>query len=115
VLARGRNASSIVRKKRPVRRRAVPGRALYPEFLLEGTRLRSVKSGKALYPGSALSGKNIHCSYGLCPRDRGEIALKAGKRYIRGAFYLSSTVPTYGRLAINSCTMPDYNYRFVHV
>jgi len=36
--------------------------------------------------------KHIHCSYGLCPRDRGKRALKAGKRYIRGAFYLISIV-----------------------
>ena len=66
-------------KKGPVRRRAVPGRALYPEFSSEGTRLRSVISGKALNPGSVLSGESIHCSYGLCPRDRGKRALKAGK------------------------------------
>jgi len=29
----------------------VPGRALYPKFQSNGTRLRSVESGKALYPG----------------------------------------------------------------
>ena len=54
MLARGRNASCItviLRKKKPVRRRVVPGRALYPEYLSKGTRLRSVKSGKTLYPG----------------------------------------------------------------
>jgi len=58
-LHEGRNASSTVllRKKGPVRRRAVPGRALYPDFLSKMTRLRSVKSGKALYPGSAISGE----------------------------------------------------------
>ena len=77
-LHEGETRAVILRKKGPVRRRAVPGRALYPEFFSEGTRLRSVKSGKALYPGSALSGEKIQCSYGLCPRNRGEIALKAG-------------------------------------
>ena len=44
----------LLRKKGPVRRRAVPGRALYPECLSEGTRQRSVQSGKALHPGTAL-------------------------------------------------------------
>jgi len=81
-----------MRKKGPVRRRAVPDRALYAELLSEGTRLRSVNSRKASYAGSAVSGKNMNCSYGLCPRDRGERAFKAGKRYIRGASYPSSTV-----------------------
>jgi len=91
-LHEGETRAVFLRKKGPVRRRAVPGRALDPEFLSEGTRLRSIISGKALYPGSALFGKNIHCSYGVCPRDRGKRALKAGKRYIRGALYPSSTV-----------------------
>jgi len=49
-----------LRKKGPVRRRAVPGRALYPEFLPEGTELRSVKSGKALYRLSAMSTKKTY-------------------------------------------------------
>ena len=91
-LHEGEARAVSLRKKGPVRHRAVLGRALYPEFLSEGTRLRSAKSGKALYPGSAISGKNIYCSYGLCPRDGGKRALKAGKRYIRGALYPSSTV-----------------------
>jgi len=88
----GETRAVLLCKKGPVRRRTVPGRALYPEFLFEGTRLRGAKSGKALYPGSAVSGKIIHCSYGLCPRDRGKKTVKAGKRYIRGALYPSSTV-----------------------
>ena len=88
----GETRAVLLRMKQPGRRLAVPGRALYPEFLPEGTELRSVKSGKALYRGSAISGKNIHCSYGLCPRDLGKRALSAGKRYIRGALYPSSTV-----------------------
>jgi len=89
---RGRYGEVKNELKEPFRRRAAPGRALYPEFLPEGTRLRSAKSGKSLYPGSALSGKNIHCPDGLCPRDRGKSASKAAKRYIRGALYPSSTV-----------------------
>jgi len=91
-LREGETRAVLLRIKGPVRRRAVPGRALYPEIFSEGTRLRSVKSGKALYPGSAISGKDIHCSYGLCLRDLGKRALQAGKRYIRGALYPSSTV-----------------------
>jgi len=75
----------LLRRKGPVRRCALPGRALYPDFLSQGTGLRSVISGKALYPGSAMSGKNIHYALGLCPRDQVKRALKAGKRYIRRA------------------------------
>jgi len=58
-LHEGEMRAVLLSKKEPVRRRAVPGRAFYPEFLSDGTRLRSVKSGRALYPGSATT--EFHC------------------------------------------------------
>jgi len=58
--------------KGPVRRRAVPGRALHPEFLPEGTRLRSVKSGKSLYPGSAFKGKTYIACMGFAQGTEGK-------------------------------------------
>jgi len=92
----GETRAVLLRKKGLVRRCSVPVRAFHAEFLSEGTRQRSFKSGRALYPGSAISGKNIRCSYGLCPRDPGKRALKAGKRYIRRALYPSSPhIPLY--------------------
>ena len=45
----------LLRKKGPVRRRSVPGRALYPDLLSERTRLRSFESGKTSYPGSVIN------------------------------------------------------------
>ena len=56
-LHEGETRAVLLREKGPVRRRTVPGRALYPEFLSEGTRLiGALKAGKrnirgALYPG----------------------------------------------------------------
>ena len=70
----------------------MPGRALYPEFLPEGTSLRSVKSGKALYPGSGLSRKTYIALVGFAQGTEEKRVLKTGKRYIRGALYPSYTV-----------------------
>ena len=83
-LHEGETRAVFLRKKGPVRRRALPGRALYPEFLSEETELRSVKSGKAFHRGSASSGKNMHCSSGLCPRDR-EQSVSGGKALYPGS------------------------------
>ena len=47
-LHEGETREVLLHKKGPVRRRAVPGRAIYREYLPEGTELRSVKSEKAL-------------------------------------------------------------------
>jgi len=68
-LHEGETQAVLLRKREPVGRRAVPGRALYPEFSSKGTRLRSVISGKALYPGAQYPGN------GLCPWDLGKRAL----------------------------------------
>jgi len=76
-LHEGETRAVLLRKTGPVCHCVVPGRSLYPDFLSERTRLRSVKSGKALNHGSAISRENIHCSNGLGPRDRGKRALKA--------------------------------------
>ena len=56
-LHEGATRAAYYVKNEPVCRQAVPGRPLHPEFLSEGTRLRSVKSGIALYPGSAICGR----------------------------------------------------------
>jgi len=69
---RGRHGEVKNEQKGPVRRRAVPGRALYPEFSSEGTRLRSVKNGKAIYPGSALSGKTCIALMGFAQGTKGK-------------------------------------------
>jgi len=79
-----------IRDQWPVRRRAVPGSALYPEFFSEGVRLRSVRGGRALYPGSALSGKNMHCSDGLCPKGLREKSVKGGKALYPGSVIFES-------------------------
>ena len=51
-LHEGETRAALLRKKGSVLRCAVPRRAFYPEFQSEGTRLRSVKSGKAFIRGA---------------------------------------------------------------
>jgi len=66
----------------------VPDRALYPDFLFKGTRLRSVKSGKSLYPGSAISGKKYIALMGFAQgKGLREKSVIGGK-----ALYLGSVI-----------------------
>jgi len=85
-----RETRAVLRKKGPVHRRAMPGRTgtLYPEFLSEGTRLKSVKSGKALYPGSAISGKKHTLLLRALPKGLTIKSVKGGKALYPGSVIL---------------------------
>ena len=63
----------ILRKKGPVRRRAVPGRALYPEFFSEGTRLRgALKAGTRYIRGALYPGKRYNALMGFAQGTEGK-------------------------------------------
>jgi len=62
----------------------VPGTALYPEFFSEGTRLRSVKSRKALYRGSAIREKHTLLLWAL-PKGLREKSVIGGKALYPGS------------------------------
>jgi len=62
----------------------VPGRASQPEFLSKKTRLRSVQSRKALYPGSAISGKKYIALMGFAKGPR-EKSVLGGKAFYPGS------------------------------
>jgi len=78
-LHEGETQAVLLRKKGPVRCRAVPCRALYPEFLSRGTRLRSVKSGKPLSGERNIREKNTLLLWTLPkgPREKSVIGGKA--------------------------------------
>ena len=78
-LHEGETRAVILRKKGPVRRHAVPGRALFPEFFSEGTRLRSVKSGKALLSGERYIREKHTMLLWVLPKEPRENSVKSGK------------------------------------
>ena len=91
-LREGKTQAELLRRKGLVRRRAVPCRALYPEFLSKGTRLRRVKSGKVFYPGSVISGKKYIAPTGFAQGTDGKERYRresviSGERYIRVPLY----------------------------
>jgi len=105
-LHEGETQAVLLRKKGPVRCRAVPCRALYPEFLSKGTRLRSVKSGKPLTGERNIREKKYIALMGFAQGTEGKERYRresviSGESYIRVPLYIpfcSRTLPVPSKL-----------------
>jgi len=89
----GRYGEVKNKQKGPVRRRAVLGRALYPEFFSEGTRLRSVNGGKSFISEERFIREKYTLLLRALPKGPRKKSVKGGKALYPGSVISEFHIP----------------------